>query len=369
MGGLYIMDKNLKIGVVGLRRGRHLLSNMLLMPEVTISAICDKDEERLKSCEEWLNQEKKLDGFVSLNSFADLLNTDVDVVIIATEVSAHVSMSIQALEAGKHVFSEVPAINSLEEAKKLYQAVKKSGRKYMLGENCCFWAFVNTWKEIYESGRLGDVWYSEAEYLHNVIELMKDKNGNPTWRATYDAIKYLTHDLGPLLYITDDRCVSVSGFAPKINPIPEYSTGTPNKVAIFKTEKGALIKIFVSFGLQREPARHNFCMYGSKGTLETVRNGEHATIAYFKDIPHTTDLIKIPVGTSYPGASASIVGGHGGADFFMMKSFIKSIIEDIEPPIGVDLAIRISLPGIYAHMSTLQGGVPIQIPNARELCE
>lgn len=361
------MSKKVKVGVVGLRRGRSLLGDMLSMPEVEVSVICDKDEERLKSCEDWLKHEKRIDDFICLNSFDDVLNTNVDAVIIATEVSVHVPMSIKALEAGKHVFSEVPAINTLDEAKSLYNAVKKSKCKYMLGENCCFWAFVNTWKEIYESGRLGDVWYAEAEYLHNVVELMRDKNGNPTWRASYDAIKYLTHDLGPLLYILDDRCISVSGFAPAINPISEYSTGTPNEVAIFKTEKGALIKVFVSFGLQREPARHNFCMYGSKGTLETVRRGEHSTIAYFKDIPHTTDLIDIPVGTSYPGASASIIGGHGGADFFMMKSFIKSIIEDTKPPIDIDLAIRMSLPGIYAHLSTTKGSIPIDIPNVSEL--
>ena len=363
------MDKRLKVGVVGLRRGRSLLSDMLLMSEVEVKVICDKDKERLESCEEWLKNEKKIEGFECIDNFEDVLNSDIDAVIIATEVSAHVRMSIQALEAGKHVFSEVPAINTLEEAKALYKAVKKSKRKYMLGENCCFWAFINTWKEIYESGRLGDVWYAEAEYLHNVVELMKDKNGNPTWRASYDAIKYLTHDLGPLLYILNDRCISVSGFAPEINPIPESSTGTPNEVAIFKTEKGALIKIFVSFGLQREPSCHNFCMYGSKGTVETTRSGEKATLAYFKDIPHTKDLMRIPVDNSYPGTSASIIGGHGGADFFMMKSYIKSIIEDTEPPINVDLAIRISLPGIYAHMSTLQGGIPVKIPDVRTLCE
>ncbi|HHV95564.1 MAG TPA: Gfo/Idh/MocA family oxidoreductase [Clostridiaceae bacterium] len=360
------MDNKVRVGVVGLRRGRDLLHNMLFMPEVSVSVICDKDKERLKSCEEWLKYEKRMDGFVCLDNFEDVLNTDIDAVVIATEVSAHVPMSIQALEAGKHVLSEVPAINTLEEAKNLYKAVKKTNLKYMLGENCCFWAFVNTWKEIYESGRLGDVWYAEAEYLHNVVELMKDKDGNPTWRASYDAIKYLTHDLGPLLYILDDRCVSVSGFAPDINPIPEASTGTPNEIAIFKTEKGALIKIFVSFGLQREPARHNFCMYGSKGTLETTRSGEYATLAYFKDIPHTQDLIKIPVGISYPGTSERIIGGHGGADYFMLKSFIKSIIEDTEPPINVDLAIRMSIPGIYAHMSVLNGSKPMEIPNFDE---
>lgn len=360
-------DGKLKIGCVGLRRGRDLLTNITGMQDVEISAICDKDGERLQNAKKWLDGLDRKYDYVCCNEFRELLQTDIDAVIIATEASAHVAMSIEALKAGKHVLSEVPAIHSEAEAIALYKAVKESGRKYMLGENCCFWAFINTWKKMKEDGLLGDIWYAEAEYLHNVVYLMRDKNGNPTWRAKYDAIRYLTHDLGPLLYIMDDRCVSVSGFAPEVNPIPEHSTGTPNEVAIFKTAKGALIKIFVSFGLQMEPARHNFSMYGSKGTLETTRSGEEATIAYLNSIPNTNGMIRIPIGSSYPDASEAVRAGHGGGDYYMLKSFIDSIINDREPLIGVDLAIRMSLPGIYAHESKEKNGVPVQIPDIADL--
>lgn len=362
-----MLEKNLKIGCVGLRRGRDLLSNVVGMPNVTISAICDRDDGRLGSCESWLRDGEKLDSFKCFRDFNEMLQSDIDAVIIASEAASHVRMSIEALKAGKHVLSEVPAIHSLEEATELYRAVKASGRKYMLGENCCFWAFIETWKRMYNDGLLGNIWYAEAEYLHNVCYLMKDKDGNPTWRASYHAIQYLTHDLGPLLYIMDDRCVSVSGFAPDINSIPEHSTGTPNEVAIFKTAKGALIKVFISFGIQLEPARHNFSMYGTKGTLETTRDGEYSTLAYLNSIPNTTSMITIPVSASYPGISEKVRSGHGGADYFMLESFIKSIIEDTKPPVDVDMAIRMSLPGIYAHASKEQNGVPVSIPDVAEI--
>ena len=44
-----------------------------------------------------------------------------------------------------------------------------------------------------------------------------DKNH---WRYFNPAIKYLTHNLGPLLYIMDDRCVSVPAWFPMLNIIP-----------------------------------------------------------------------------------------------------------------------------------------------------
>lgn len=364
-----MLKKNLKIGCVGLRRGRDLLSNVLYIPNVTITSICDMDNDTLQACENWLKNQGKSDEFKCFRDYNEMLQSDIDAVIIATEASAHVSMSIEALKAGKHVLSEVPAIHSVDEAIELYKAVRQSGCKYMLAENCCFWAFIDTWKHMLKDGLMGDVWYAEAEYLHNIEHLMRDKNGNPTWRASYNAIQYLTHDLGPLLYIMNDYCVSVSGFAPDINPISEYSSGTPNEVAIFKTAKGALIKILVAFGIQMEPERHNFSLFGSKGTLETTRSGEYSTIAYLKSIPNTTGMIHIPVGISYIGISQELLAGHGGADYFMIESFIKSIIEDKKPLIDVEMAIRMSLPGIFAHISKEQNGAPVLIPDIAKLCE
>lgn len=362
-----MQDRDLKIGCVGLRRGRDLLSNILHIPRVRIAAICDQDEERLQSSTEWLKDKRCAAGFKSYHDFQSLIQSDIETVIIATEATAHVRMSIEALEAGKHVLSEVPAIHSLEEASALYKAVKKSGKKYMLAENCCFWAFVDTWKHMLQDGQLGDIWYAEAEYLHNVTQLMKDKDGKPTWRANYNAIQYLTHDLGPLLYMMDDTCTSVSGFAPEVNPISDFSNSTPNEVAIFRTKKGALIKIFVALGIHREPARHNFNIYGSKGTLETTRSGEYSTLAFLKGVPNTTDAINIPVGISYTDIPDELLSSHGGADYFMIKSFIEAVKEDKEPLINVELAIRMSLPGIYAHISKEKGGIPVKIPTVETL--
>ena len=50
------------------------------------------------------------------------------------------------------------------------------------------------------------------------------------------------------------------------------------------------------------------------------------------------------------------VYGHGGVDAKMMREFIKCIIDDTEPPIDVDMGIRISLPGIIAAESAKRGG-------------
>ena len=56
---------------------------------------------------------------------------------------------------------------SLEEAKALKKAVASHPElKYMCGENCCYWAIAEAWKEMNENGMFGTIAYAESEYHH-----------------------------------------------------------------------------------------------------------------------------------------------------------------------------------------------------------
>ena len=46
-----------------------------------------------------------------------------------------------------------------------------------------------------------------------------------------------------------------------------------------------------------------------------------------------------------------------------MMDFIRCILEDTVPPIDVDLGIRMTLPGIFAHESAVNHGAPMEIPD------
>ena len=88
-------------------------------------------------------------------------------VYIATDKPLHTKHTLMALEAGKHVLSEIPCIETFEEAKILRDAVKAHPElKYMAGENCFYWAFIEAWKKMREDGKFGDILYAESEYLH-----------------------------------------------------------------------------------------------------------------------------------------------------------------------------------------------------------
>ena len=351
-----------RLGVVGLGRGLDVVKTVVGESGVKLVAICDKNPKKIQNAVKVLT-EMHVDELQTFDNYDDMLMTDIDAVMVATDAVCHVPFVVKALNSGKHVLSEIPAINSVEEAKLLKTAVKSHpDLKYMAGENCCYWAFIQMWKKMYEDGKFGQVVYAEGEYLHS--EDYRTCEPYPVenhWRSYNPAIKYLTHNLGPLLYILDDQCVSVTCMESDVKYSP-YKSGPQNAVALFRTKKGTIIKILISFGAY-VGFDHNFRLIGTKGTIATdlVKPLDDAhSFAQLSDIPGSIDgKIEIPIGLQFPGESAA--GGHGGADKKMIMDFISCILNDTAVPIDVDRGIRMSLPGIIAHESAVKGSIPLDI--------
>lgn len=358
------MEKVVKFGVVGLRRGRSVLQDALGSEKIKLVAICDSNIERLEAAKKGFTEDYGVKNLQCFDDYDEFLQADIDAVFVATDATCHVPFVIKALEAGKHVLSEIPTIASLEEAKELKKAVKAHPELvYMCGENLCFIAYINLWKKFYEEGKLGDVVYAESEYVHGSEPVVENpyKNNENHWRKYIPSIKYLTHNLGPLLYLMNDRVKTVTCFEPEKSNNP-YRKSAGNGVALFKTEKGAVIKIFIGFDSYVKED-HNFLIYGTKGSVETDRIAkfnEKQFYASFSEIPGTRqEKIKIPVSVAYVGEEG---GGHGGVDRKMMIAFVDSIINKSISPLDVDFGIHISLAGILAHESAINGGMPIEIP-------
>lgn len=137
------MEKKIvKLGLLGCGgRGTGVVSEILGDDNVQLCAICDINPDRVEKARKRFEKEgvEGLQCFTEMDAF---LQSDIDTVYVATDASLHTDHAILALEAGKHVLSEVPAIDSLEQAQKLKDAVKAHPeQKYMFGENACFNAY------------------------------------------------------------------------------------------------------------------------------------------------------------------------------------------------------------------------------------
>jgi len=123
-------------------------------------------------------------GVKRYRRYQDLLaNQEIDAVIIATPDFHHAQMTIDAVNAGKHVYCEKALTLTEDELYKVYSAVKRSGVVFQLGHQNSKNASINKAKEIVDKNILGQVTLIETTTNRNskwgawIRHL--DSNGNP----------------------------------------------------------------------------------------------------------------------------------------------------------------------------------------------
>ena len=125
---------------------------------VKLVAVCDLYQGRLEEA-------KKAYGehiFTTDKHEEILKRKDVDVVIIATPDHWHKQISIDALNAGKHVYCEKPMVHSVSQGHELINAWKKSGKVFMVGSQGLSSLGNEKAKELIAQGAIGDINYAEG---------------------------------------------------------------------------------------------------------------------------------------------------------------------------------------------------------------
>jgi predicted dehydrogenase len=357
----------LKIGIVGIgraadvgcKRGRSFIRVFQALPETEVAAVCDIESEALEE----VGREYGIKNLY--DDYGRMLEADLDVVVVSTPAPLHAEHSIAALRSGKHVLSEVPACYDIAECAKVVQAVRESGRKYMLAENVCYFAYVETWKQMVRAGRIGRPFYAEGEYVHDCRDLMVETDGRKTWRASMPPIHYITHSLGPLIQILDARCVSAVGMHTGSNVAPDIGA-IDLEVAILRMSNGAVVKQLCGFSVVREPPFIFLSVYGTKGVLEGKRWDGDEIKGYFEDVPNLHGMVRFPLNDRHTNVpKEALLGGHGTSEYLMLKAFVDCILNDTRPPIDVYDAMDFTAPGLCAHISAENGGRPVDIPDFR----
>jgi predicted dehydrogenase len=354
-----------KAGAVGLSRGGGLANALATHPDVEIAALCDLDQELLAG----KGAEFRVPDAHLYSQFHEFVNAPVDIIVVATPIEYHAEQSIAAMESGKHVLCEQTAAYTVDDCERLVETVKRTGKTYMMGENYCYFHYISEWKQMIEQGKLGQIFYAEGEYLHEIVDLLVDpRTGKRYWRSRRAPIWYCAHTLGPLLTLMDDRIVKATGAHAGRHTYPGESIAFLDmEVGLFKTEKGAVIKILRS---QVAPRYHDmifYSLYGTKGFVETGREGGWTGTrgrAFLGDgASKETGGQPITCLTSDPNAPAeALKGGHGTSEYYMIRDFVNAIEHRTKPPIDVVRAVDFTLPGILAHEAAMSDGTWIDVP-------
>ena len=164
--------KKLKIGIIGcggIANGKHMPA-LKQLPNVEMVAFCDIIVERAEKAKADFGTP---DAKVYENYKELLADESIEVIHVCTPNRSHSFITVDALDAGKHVMCEKPmAINS-EEALKMIEAAKRNNKKLTIGYQSRFRADSKYLKAECEAGNLGEIYYAKAHAVR--------RRAVPTW--------------------------------------------------------------------------------------------------------------------------------------------------------------------------------------------
>lgn len=205
-------SNRINIGAIG--NGRisrsHDMPQVLKYDQARIMAVSDVDSKRMEEGKKLVNDyyakktSKAYDGVKMYGNYSELLeDKDIDAVIISTPDHWHAKLAIDAVHAGKDVYLQKPASLTIDEGRKMSNAVHQSGRIFQIGSQQ---RSANPWPqfkmacELVRNGRIGEIQTIE-------VGLPGDPSGGNIEKMPVPGNLNYDMWLGqtPYVYYTEDR--------------------------------------------------------------------------------------------------------------------------------------------------------------------
>ena len=152
----------INFGVIGYGYwGPNLVRNLFEVADTQVIAVSDMRQDRLNAVS------SRYPSVEVTTNFTDLLdNPDIDAIAIATPVSTHYELALQALQAGKHVMVEKPMTSSSEQALHLIDEAARRNLTLLVDHTFVYTGAVRKIKDIADSGQLGDILYYDSTRIN-----------------------------------------------------------------------------------------------------------------------------------------------------------------------------------------------------------
>jgi predicted dehydrogenase len=352
------VNSPVRIGIAGGNFGTQFQWH--LDPDCRVVAVADPRPERRASLQQVYSCPDAYPDFRAM-----LAHPGLDAVGVFTPAPMHVAMAVEALKAGKHVISAVPAGLAEEELALLLETVRKTGLRYMMAETSFYRPEIITCRRLAAEGAFGTIFHSEAEYHHEGLISLMFEEGQPTWRHGYPPMLYPTHSTGLIIPVIRERLAEVTcvgwGDGHEVLKTNRYRNPFWSETAFFKTSSGHSARVMVSWhiaagGTERGlfyGDRMSYVMGRPEGSPNAIfRSGAGEPRAQRQQEPDHLESLPAPM---------RVRTGHGNSHTFITHEFVRAILEDRHPTVNAWEAVAYTLPGIVAHRSALAGGALLKI--------
>jgi predicted dehydrogenase len=371
------MDRRLGVGVVGLHEGRTLLVALThTVPSHVSQSEYIHDQGQSLSAKTRARYARAVGGcdlrqdkidaarqacpnLFYTTSYEELLaRDDVDIVAVYTPDDVHGENIVQAFEAGKHVICTKPLVNSLDDARRVLDASRRTDRKLLVGQSIRFFESFIRQRQAYEGDEVGTLEFADAHYIHR-MDWFYDKS---PWAATstdwvflglshpIDLIRWY---LGPIGQVHAFAHRSALG---ERYGVRSHDIYTVNVQAV----DGRIGRAMGHYGLHELPSARNaieLVLYGSDGTSMA----QYHDMRYYHTAPDGAeieeDMLYSRRGYYF---NNEVHGMHYGEFANYTEYFAAAILEGRNYSPDLEEGIE-SLCVMEAIRQSAQGGEPVKV--------
>lgn len=270
-------NKVLGVGVLGLHEGRTLLvalnkpipatvgaakETITRAPHARAVAGCDLRPEKIEAAKADVPDIAYTTDYDTM-----LARDDVDIVAIYTPDHLHGDHIVRAFEAGKHVISTKPVVNSIEDAKRILEVGRRTGMKLLVGQSTRFFESFQQQRAAYERGEVGELELVDAHYIHR-MDWFYDKS---PWAVDQSDWVYmgLSHPIDLIRwYLGPIEEVHALGSRSKL--AQEYGVENDDIYIVnVRAADGRIGRVMGNYGVHELPSARNaieLVLYGAAGT-------------------------------------------------------------------------------------------------------
>ncbi len=375
------MPSKLSVGIVGLGQfGVHFVDLYKKHPDVGRLALCDIVPDRVN------RTARQFDIAETYDSLDAICASDLDALVIITQPWLHAPQAIQAMRAGKHVYTAVPIImppsgmgdEILDWCDRVVDCTKTTGQFYMMGETTYFRPESVLCRKRAASGSFGSFIFMEAEYLHdtwlpacNLIDVQMARTGMSeaeVIRAGGDVpMHYPTHSTSAPISIMGAHMLEVScqGYAHPNDEFFRADSETGNlfshESALYRMSNGASALITESRRNGHVGHEGVVRVIGTDASFERDSTDEYSGAWITKTSAEKLDVrdARDPL----PEALAADLGGHGGSHAYLVNEFVRACVDRRMPAVNAWEAARYVAAGVMAHKSALKNGELLKVPD------
>ncbi len=394
-------NEKIKIAVIGCGRfSKCFIPLFKAHPAVEEVFVCDLLRERAE------DYAKTFDVKI-IDSFEEALASDtINSIAIFAQRFKHGQMAIDALKAGKHVYSSVPCSISIDEIIEIERLVRETRLTYSMGETGYYRAAAIFCRNEFKKGTFGKFAYGEAHYNHDIRNMEQSfrSSGGEDWKrfAGIPPMFYPTHSTSMILSTMPDvyaKKVVAFGFegSPRTDIYGtenqnNYQNPFSNTTMLLELSNGGIARIsenrcvgwrapetYISQfygtdgGYEFSVARHHLAKwdenrYGEvimkdvtqllqpKSVYEMITSDYDKAVQTIADGAGFIETSPVQPVERLPKEFDGINNGHNGTHHFLIDDFCRAYETGKLSPTNIWQVARWNIPGLMAQKSALQGG-------------